>query len=294
MTDMYKTLKNYVLLILLMMTATPAVAQSINIPDTLAGWDQSWVANLNGSQAAYSNWAQGGVSSISGTASSIFTMKYRQGLFSYGFRTNLKYGQSNVQGEGVIKTDDVIEIINRFNYRFTEDGNFSGYGNINFRTQFDEGYEYSTEDGVPDVLISDLFAPAYVMEGVGVAYAPSDAFTFETGLALKQTIVTDDDLKPLYGVAQDKEVRGEGGLTTGINFEKEVFESIFYTSALETFTNFLIPVSETDVKWSNEVVGQINSLVSASFQFELRYDNDFSSEIQLKQVLSAGISVSLY
>lgn len=291
---MLKTIKNYILLAVIMMVATPAASQSFNIPDTLAGWDQSWVASLNGSQAAYSNWAQGGVSSISGTASSVFTMKYREGLFSYGFRTNLKYGQSNVQGEGVIKTDDVIEIINRFNYRFTENGNFSGYGNINFRTQFDEGYEYSTEEGVPDEFISDLFAPAYIMEGVGVSYAPSDAFSFESGLALKQTIVTDDELKPKYGVDPDKDIRGEGGLTTGINFEQEVFENIFYSSALETFTNFLIPVSETDVKWSNEVVGQINSLVSASFQFELRYDNDFSSEIQLKQVLSAGISVSLY
>lgn len=291
---MLKTIKNYILLAVIMMVATPAASQSFNIPDTLAGWDQSWVASLNGSQAAYSNWAQGGVSSISGTASSVFTMKYREGLFSYGFRTNLKYGQSNVQGEGVIKTDDVIEIINRFNYRFTENGNFSGYGNINFRTQFDEGYEYSTEEGVPDEFISDLFAPAYIMEGVGVSYAPSDAFSFESGLALKQTIVTDDELKPKYRVDPDKDIRGEGGLTTGINFEQEVFENIFYSSALETFTNFLIPVSETDVKWSNEVVGQINSLVSASFQFELRYDNDFSSEIQLKQVLSAGISVSLY
>lgn len=291
---MLKTIKNYILLAVIMMVATPAASQSFNIPDTLAGWDQSWVASLNGSQAAYSNWAQGGVSSISGTASSVFTMKYREGLFSYGFRTNLKYGQSNVQGEGVIKTDDVIEIINRFNYRFTENGNFSGYGNINFRTQFDEGYEYSTEEGVPDEFISDLFAPAYIMEGVGVSYAPSDAFSFESGLALKQTIVTDDSLKARYKLAPDKDIRGEGGLTTGINFEQEVFENIFYSSALETFTNFLIPVSETDVKWSNEVVGQINSLVSASFQFELRYDNDFSSEIQLKQVLSAGISVSLY
>lgn len=291
---MLKTIKNYILLAVIMMVATPAASQSFNIPDTLAGWDQSWVASLNGSQAAYSNWAQGGVSSISGTASSVFTMKYREGLFSYGFRTNLKYGQSNVQGEGVIKTDDVIEIINRFNYRFTENGNFSGYGNINFRTQFDEGYEYSTEEGVPDEFISDLFAPAYIMEGVGVSYAPSDAFSFESGLALKQTIVTDDELKPKYRVDPDKDIRGEGGLTTGINFEQEVFENIFYSSALETFTNFLIPVSETDVKWSNEVVGQINSLVSASFQFELRYDNDFSRKIQLKQVLSAGISVSLY
>lgn len=291
---MRNTLKKYCILLLFLIFTTPVFSQAINIPDTLSGWDQSWVASLNGSQAAYNNWAQGGVSSISGTASSVATLKYRKGLFSYGFKTNLKYGQSNVKGEGVRKTDDVIELINRYNYRFNEGGHWSGYGEISFRSQFDKGYEYSTEDGVPDVFISDFLAPAYIMEGVGIAYDPNDAFTFEAGLALKQTVVTDDNLKSLYGLDPNQDVHGEGGLTTGINYEQEVFENIVYSSTLETFTNFLIPVSETDVKWGNELIGQINNLISASFQFELRYDNDYSSEIQVKQVLSAGISVNLY
>lgn len=279
---------------ILMLCSTFATAQNIVIPDTLDGWDQSWVASLNGSQATYNNWSQGGVSSISGTGSSIFSLYYKDGQFSYGFRTNLKYGQSNIKGQGVRKTDDVISIRNRFNYTFREDGSLSGYGTINFRTQFDQGFEYATEPGQPDVLISNFFAPAYLSEGLGIAYGPSDAFVFEAGLGLKQTFVTDDDLAPLYGLDAGDNFRSEGGLTTGINFEKEIAEDILYSSSLETFTNFLIPISETDVFWGNELVGQINSIVSASFQFELRYDNDFSSEIQLKQVLSAGVSVNLY
>ncbi len=97
-----------------------------------------------------------------------------------------------------------------------------------------------------------------------------------------------------YGLEPDENFRAEGGITTGINFEKEVFENILYIGSVSTFTNLLIPISETDVIFSNELVGQINSLVSASLQFEMRYDNDFSSELQVKQVLSAGISVNLY
>jgi hypothetical protein len=283
-----------VTVLILMLCNTFVTAQNISIPDTLEGWDQSWVASLNGSQATYDNWSQGGVSSISGTASSIFTVIYQKDLFSYGLRTNFKYGQSRIKGEGVRKTDDLIEIRNRFNYQFKENSNWSGYGAVNFRTQFDQGYIYSTEDGVPDELISNFLSPAYLTEGVGIAYQPDKAFTFEAGLALKQTIVTDDSLKSLYGVAPDKDIRGEGGLTTGINFEKEIFENILYNSSVETFTNFLIPISETDIMWSNELVGQINNLISASFQFEMRYDNDFSSEVQIKQVLSAGISINLY
>lgn len=287
-------LSSIITVLILMVCSTLATAQSISIPDTLEGWDQSWVASLNGSQAAYNNWSQGGVSSISGTGSSVFTLYYKEGQFSYGFRTNLKYGQSNIKGQGVRKTDDLISIRNRFNYAFREDGTLSGYGTINFRTQFDQGFEYATEDGQPDILISNFFAPAYLSEGVGIAYDPSPSFTFEGGLGLKQTFVSDDDLATDYGLDPGENFRSEGGLTTGINFEKEIFEDIIYASSVETFTNFLIPIDETDVFWANELIGQINSIVSASFQFELRYDNDFSSEIQLKQVLSAGVSVNLY
>lgn len=287
-------LSSIITVLILILSNTVATAQSISIPDTLEGWDQSWVASLNGSQAAYNNWSQGGVSSISGTGSSVFTLYYKEGQFSYGFRTNLKYGQSNIKGQGVRKTDDLISIGNRFNYTFREDGTLSGYGSINFRTQFDQGFEYATEDGQPDILISNFFAPAYLSEGVGIAYDPSPAFTFEAGLGLKQTFVNDDDLAPIYGLDAGENFRSEGGLTTGINFEKEVAEDILFASSVETFTNFLTPIDQTDVFWSNELVGQINSIVSASFQFELRYDNDFSSEVQLKQVLSAGVSVNLY
>lgn len=286
--------KSTIPLLLLLFITCSGFTQSISIPDTLKGWGQSWVASLNGSQAAYNNWSQGGVNSISGTGSSVFTLMYKKDLFSYGFRTNLKYGQTNISGQGVRKTDDVISIRNRFNYLFEKESNLSGYGSVSFRTQFDKGFEYAIEDGQPDILISNFMAPAYINEGAGVAYNPSKSFTLEAGLGLKQTIVNNDSLATTYGLEAGENFKSEGGLTTGINFEKEVFEDILYTSTFETFTNILTPISETDVIWANELVGQINSLVSASFQFELRYDNDYSSEIQVKQVLSAGISVNLY
>lgn len=282
------------IVLIIMSFSAIAAAQSINIPDTLDGWDQTWVASLNGSQAAYNNWAQGGVSSLSGTGSSILTLMYRKDKFSYAFRTNLKYGQANIKGEGVRKTDDIISIRNRFNYRLREDGTMSAYGSVSMRSQFDKGYDYEAADDGSDVLISDFFAPAYFEEGVGLAYNPTANFTFEAGLGLKQTYVNEDALATKYGLDAGKNLLAEGGITTGINYEEEVFENILYTGTISTFTNLLIPVSETDVIFSNELVGQINNLVSASLQFEMRYDNDFSSEIQIKQVLSAGVSVNLY
>lgn len=270
-------------------------AQTIVVPDTLEGWTQTWVANLNGSQASYSNWSEGGVNTVSGAASTVFTRMYRQDQYTFGFRTNLRYGQSRVDGD-TRKSDDLISIRLRTTYDLQEDSNVAAYGAVQFRTQFADGFDYGAKmDPVGgDSLISGFLSPAYLTEGIGLEYNASPSLQLETGLALKQTFISDGDLAPNYGLPAGETFRSEGGLTTGIAFQTQVAENIQYSSNLETFTSFTDPVSETDVFWSNELVGQINSLISASFQFEMRYDDDFSSEVQIKQVLSAGISVNLY
>lgn len=268
-------------------------AQTIVVPDTLIGWNQTWVANLNGSQASYSNWSEGGVNTVSGAASTVFTKMYRKDQYTFGFRTNLRYGQSRVDGD-TRKSDDLISIRLRSTYDLQEGSKVAAYGAIQFRTQFADGYDYGAKVAGGDSLISGFFSPAYLTEGAGLEYNASPSLQMEAGLGLKQTFISDGDLSPNYGLPLGDTFRSEGGLTTGISFQTPIAENIQYSSNLETFTSFTDAISKTDVFWANELVGQINSLISASFQFEMRYDDDFSSEVQVKQVLSAGISVNLY
>tara|TARA_R110002126_G_scaffold4515_3_gene23803 strand:- start:7106 stop:7984 length:879 start_codon:yes stop_codon:yes gene_type:complete len=287
--------KNLLLIAVTVLVTESVTAQTIVVPDTLQGWEQTWVANLNGSQAAYSNWSEGGVNTVSGAASTVFTRMYRKDQYAFGFRTNLRYGQSRVDGD-TRKSDDLISIRLRSTYDLQEDSKVATYGAIQFRTQFADGYDYGAKlDPVgEDSLISGFFAPAYLTEGAGLEYNANPKLQIEAGLALKQTFISDGDLSPNYGLPQGDTFRSEGGFTTGISFQTPVAENIQYSSNLDTFTSFTNPVSETDVFWANELVGKINSIISASFQYEMRYDNDFSSEVQIKQVLSAGISVNLH
>lgn len=288
---MYKSIKLILTAALFFAVVTPIAAQPIVVPEDQEGWGQTWVLNLNGSQASYDNWSEGGVNTISGTFSTVYTKLYRQDRTSFGFRVNLRYGQARIDGD-TRKSDDLISLRSRVTYDLAEDGPVAAYGAIQFRTQFAEGYNYGAGPLGEDILISNFMAPGYFIEGAGIEYVPNSNLQLSAGLALKQTIVTDDDLLPVYNM--DENLRSEGGLSTGITYQNTLAENIQYSSSLETFTNFLLPVNETDVIWANEITGQINSIVSASFQFELRYDNDFSSEVQLKQVLSAGVTVNLY
>lgn len=265
------------------------INSEVVVADTLDGWQVDWSTGLNGSQASYNNWSQGGVNTISVTASTAFDAKYRKDRFAYAFSTNLKYGKSHLEGEGTRKTDDRIAVNNKFSYLFNNP-NWSAFGNINFSTQFDEGLRYDTD---PPTLISKFFAPAYFTQIAGVAYSSNNYFVAEGGLALKQTIVSDTTLSTRYGLEAGEKFRFEPGYSLALSYEREVFSNVRLISSVETFTNLQRHFDNTDVNFSNELIGRINDVMNMSLQFVVIYDSDFSRELQIKQVLSAGLSYSI-
>jgi hypothetical protein len=268
------------------------INSKVEVADSLDGWRVDWVGGLNGAQASYDNWSQGGVNTISVTASTVLNAKYRNNKFAYALATNLKYGKAKLEGEGTRKTDDRIAINNKFSYLFTDE-RWSAFANINFSTQFDEGFDYDVPDGQQPDLISKFFAPAYFTQIAGIAYNPSDYFTAEAGLAMKETIVADTRLSTRYGLDPGEKFRFEPGYSLAMNFEKQVFSNVRLISTVETFTNLQRHVDNTDVNFSNELIGKINDFMNMSLQFVMVYDSDFNRELQIKQVLSAGISYSI-
>lgn len=259
------------------------------VSDTLEGWDVDWRNKLNGSQAAYSNWSQGGVNTISVTASTIFNLRYRKNRFAYLLTTNLKYGRARIEGEGTRKTDDRISVTNKFNHQL-EDPRFNLFGTLGFNTQFDKGFNYDTD---PEILISKFFAPAYFNQVAGIGYVPTDYFNAEAGLALKETIVVDTTLSTRYGLDPGDTFRFEPGYSIILNFEKNILSNVKLISSVETFTNLKRHIDNTDVNFYNELIGEINNYLSTSLQFVLIYDSDFSRQVQLKQVLSVGFTFNL-
>jgi hypothetical protein len=176
-------------------------------------------------------------------------------------------------------------------YILNDENTMNAFAEVTFVTQFYDGYDYSTD---PRTRISDFMAPGYFTESIGYAYTPRDYVSFEAGLGLKQTIVNDEDLVPGYGVKDGDNLLSEGGLQTGISFNKEILTNVTYTSRFETFNNLKKSLASTDVRWANELTGKINDYLTASFQFEMVYDDDvIKDELQTKQILAAGLLVNL-
>ena len=259
------------------------------IPDSLSGWQLSWSAGLNGSQATFENWSQGGVNSLTLTSSTLFDSKYKKGPFAYQNRVNIKYGRTKVNNDAFRKTDDKLLIGNRFDYFFNDVMTF--YSDFTLRTQFDKGFNFRSDDS--KILISDFFAPGYFTESLGISYKPYDFVSVETGLGFKQTIVRIDSLATLYGVSSGDNIRLEAGWAFSMNFSKEIFKNVSLTSRLDSFTSVDTGLKSTDVYWSNEIVGKVNDFMNTTLQLELLYDDDISSELQLKQIISIGIGVNI-
>lgn len=290
---MRKTLLLFSLFLFVCLQAATA-QDSITIPDTLRGGKTTWVVGLNGSQASYSNWSQGGTNNIAATGTSTITSLYRNHKFAYGFLLDTRYGKTRIEDEGTRKISDRLYLLNRFLYTLNEENpELKLFANLVFRTQFDKGFDYGAAEDGEDVLISKFLAPAYFSENIGLAYMPSDIFSVEAGLGLKQTYVNDEALSTTYGLKEGDQFRSEAGLTIGASLETDVLENVQLSSSISSFTSFNNSISNTDIYFSNKIIGRINSYINTNLSFDLVYDNDFSSEIQVAQVLSLGISYSI-
>jgi hypothetical protein len=235
------------------------------------------------------------VNNIAVSGNSVLRSYYRDGKFSYGFLINTRYGKTRIDGEGTRKTDDRFSIRNRFLYDLGTSGYFSLYGNLNFRTQFDRGFEYGEEADDPDLLISNFLSPAYISENVGLLYTPGDHFSFESGLGFQQTIVTDESVleNNRYGLPEGDNFRNQAGISLGATYQQNIASNIVMSSSAESFTSLNQSISSTDVFFSNEFIGNINDFINTSLRFEIAYDDDFSKELQIRQSITVGISFIL-
>jgi len=282
------------LLIWVAFSISPAVSQqSIVFPDTLRGGEFSWSGGVNGTQASYRNWSKGGVNTIAITGESNALYLYRDERFQYGTRLTLKYGYARLENTGSRKTEDLIEFRHRFLYSLSPDNRkINVFANLMVSTQFNEGFKYASDPNDPDELVSSWLAPLVFSENAGLAMTTGQ-YSLEFGLGLKQTYVRRSSIGSRYGLEGNDKVRNEGGITMGLAFKEQLMENVQYIGNLDTFTSLVDPFKETDVNLSNKFVGRINSYLRTTFQFDLVYDRDFSPDIQVSQVLSAGIAIEL-
>jgi len=226
------------------------------------------------------------------------------------------YGLTSIGDNAIFqKTDDRIEINSKLG-RTTPVVNTFWAAMFTFRTQWDAGYDYAS---TPSPLISDPFAPAYILLGLGIDYKPSDGFSaYISPVTSKTTIVDNQRLADAgaFGVegatydalgvktADGEQIRYEVGGFVKVQYSKEVMKNVKLSTRADFFSSYLNNPQNIDVNWETLIAMKINSFLSASITTNLIYDDDIKVEVdrnddgiidgkgprtQFKEVFSLGI-----
>jgi len=123
-------------------------------------------------------------------------------------------------------------------------------------------------------------------------------------VAAKSTFVLNDSLSSIgaFGVEKGSRYRQEYGAYLKMKFNRVLAKNIEMKSKLELFSNYLKNPQNIDVNAEVLLLFRVNSLFSASAQWNLFYDDDikirdvkggYGLRTQFKSVLGIGISYKL-
>ena len=255
----------------------------------LEGWHVNAVVGAGLSQAAFSNWAQGGENSFAYTLSGLVNGTLHGERSRWSNTLSLRYGQAQIGNDEAKKTDDEIYFESIFVYRIWSP--FHPYAAATIRTQFAPGYTYP--DNSPRVRVSKFFDPAYLTQSVGVIYEPSSIFTSRLGVAMREVFTSEfpqyaDDPSTL----DIEKNRFDVGMEWVSTLKYEFLPNMVYVSRLELFA----PFDEFDravVRWDNVVSGKINDWFSVNLGVQVLNDVNVTPRTQLKQTLTLGVSYQL-
>ncbi len=281
-----------------------AKEEALTGADSVKPWNISGTGNLAFSQAAFSNWAAGGENSIGLNTFINLKANYKKRRHAWANTIDLGYG-FQILGKGsdtrFTKTNDKIEYTTAYGYQMHRQGKWYFTVLVNFRTQFDKGYNYPDDSTV----ISKFMSPGYLIAGLGVTYAPARWFSLYMSPASGRfTFVLDQALSDsgAFGVARGKNLRKEFGPYVRADLNKDLAKNINLTTSVELFTDYFHEFGNIDVNWSLLLTMKVNNWLAASISTQLIYDNDImiksspTSEpgprTQFKEILGIGLTYS--
>ena len=285
----------------LVLTAGAVRAQE---PDTLVaadGWRSSLVTQLSASQAAFSNWQEGGISAFALSLSGDGTFDRVVGRVLVTQEARAAYGLLKQDTLEARKAEDLLRYLLTADVQTGEA--LRPTASFGVRTQVAPGYDYSPDSTdyvglavVPGrrLKVSDLGSPVQLTQSAGVAYVPGGGFEARLGLGLKETVVAIERLRPVYGNDLDEAVRVQAGLDAALKLTREIFPNVLLKSRLGAFQAFnQIGDEAPDIVFENTLAMKVNAFLTVNLDTTTLYDRDVSADLQLKEVLSVGLSFVL-
>ncbi|MFS4455136.1 DUF3078 domain-containing protein [Maribacter sp. 2304DJ31-5] len=283
-------------------------------------WQKENNVGINLSEVAFVNWNAGGNNAVSGLGFLKFKRNYKFRYFKWDNNLDLRYGLNAQEGRRLRKSEDVIRLNSNVGYRRDTINNWYYSIQLNFNTQFSNGYKYPDRD----TPISRFMAPGYLFFGAGTSYISKDQRfnLYISPLTQKSTFVLDQELadKGAFGVAKaildtDGNVITPGenhllelGFLITHNWDWNISKNIDLKSRVNLYSDYLNSFGNVDIDWELNLKLRVNKYILTTLGTQVIYDDDIlfdeikdangivtnpgEPRIQFKQVLGVGASYS--
>ena len=283
---------------------TLSLCININSQET-SSKDSLWTKNgdiailLN--QTGFSNWIGGGTNNFSGTIKFDYEWEFENQGWNWLTNFESAYGLAKFKNAPFArKIDDRILIQSIIGKEFTKNLSFSAF--FNFNSQLGRGYKYKKDDSNNETreLTTKIFSPAYFQLGSGFLWKKSEKLWINyspiaSRLILVSKIFTENlsDDEKYFGVDKNKSSRYELGANLTFHSQGSLFENINYRQDLKLFSNYLEDPSNIDLDYLVQIDFDINPLLSTQLMFQLIYDDNAISRLQVREVFGIGAQLKL-
>jgi hypothetical protein len=256
------------------------------------GWKHSVVSSLTMTQVSFRDWAQGGEDALAWTARLDGKSTLDDTTYSWGNSYKMVYGQAKIGTTKSRKTEDRIEFESVLTYKL---GTYvNPYVGTTLKTQFSAGVTVDANGN--ETPVSKFFDPGYLTQSAGVGYQPAKEVKTRFGVALREivtsvywTYANDPNTPP-----QDRvKTRVDGGLESVTDIDWKLDDNLLFRSKLELFAPIKKP-SDATLRMDNTLTASVSKYVVVILNVQLINDERASTRLQVKEVLSLGLTYTLF
>ena len=286
-------------LIIILITSVNIYSQEIVEKDSL--WTKRGNVTVLLNQTGFSDWVGGGTNNFSGTIKFDYEWEYRDKGWNWLSNVESAFGLAKYKNAPFArKIDDRILIQSIVGKEFTRNLSFSAF--FNFTSQIGNGYKYKKDDNNNEIreLTTRIFSPAYFQIGSGFLWKKDEKLwvnysPIASRLILVSKKFTDglSENDTYFGVSPNKSSRYELGANLTFHSEGSLLENINYKQDLKLFSNYLEDPSNIDLDYLAQIEINVNPLLSTQLIFQLIYDDNAVSRLQVREVFGVGVQLKL-
>ncbi|MDC0162866.1 DUF3078 domain-containing protein [Flavobacteriaceae bacterium] len=286
-------------LIIILITSVNIYSQEIVEKDSL--WTKRGNVAVLLNQTGFSDWVGGGTNNFSGTIKFDYEWEYRNKGWDWLSNVESAFGLAKYKNAPFArKIDDRILIQSIVGKEFTRNLSFSAF--FNFTSQIGNGYKYKKDDDNNEIreLTTRIFSPAYFQIGSGFLWKKDEKLwvnysPIASRLILVSKKFTDglSENESYFGVSPNKSSRYELGANLTFHSEGSLLENVNYKQDLKLFSNYLEDASNIDLDYLAQIEINVNPLLSTQLIFQLIYDDNAVSRLQVREVFGVGVQLKL-